>query len=132
MHPESMKNFINEGDIAIIGDRAEAQLSLINSNVSLLIIAGGHTPNDEVITLAKEKGVNVILTPNDSYTAGRLIVQSIPVDYVMASENLVTVNLDDLADDAKKVMSSTRYGSYPVLNEANEVWKLKQIPCNFK
>ena len=121
MHPESMKNFINEGDIAIIGDRAEAQLSLINSNVSLLIIAGGHTPNDEVITLAKEKGVNVILTPNDSYTAGRLIVQSIPVDYVMASENLVTVNLDDLADDAKKVMSSTRYGSYPVLNEANEV-----------
>ena len=39
----------------------------------------------------------------------------------MASENLVTVNLDDLADDAKKVMSSTRYGSYPVLNEANEV-----------
>lgn len=121
MHPESMKNFINEGDIAIIGDRAEAQIALINSNVSLLIIAGGHTPNDEVVTLAKEKGVNVILTPNDSYTTGRLIVQSIPVDYVMASENLVTVSLDDLADDAKKVMSSTRYGSYPVLNESNEV-----------
>lgn len=121
MHPESMKNFINEGDIAIIGDRAEAQIALINSNVSLLIIAGGHTPNDEVVTLAKEKGVNVILTSNDSYTTGRLIVQSIPVDYVMASENLVTVSLDDLADDAKKVMSSTRYGSYPVLNESNEV-----------
>ncbi|WP_055071295.1 putative manganese-dependent inorganic diphosphatase [Clostridium massiliamazoniense] len=121
MHPESMKNFINEGDIAIIGDRAEAQIALINSNVSLLIIAGGHTPNDEVVALAKEKGVNVILTSDDSYTTGRLIVQSIPVDYVMASENLVTVNLDDLADDAKKVMSSTRYGSYPVLNESNEV-----------
>lgn len=121
MNPDSMRNFINDGDIAIIGDRVEAQIALLNLNISLLIIAGGHTPSNEVIELAKTKGVAVILTPNDSYTTGRLIVQSIPVDYVMASENLVTVNLDDLADDAKKVMGSTRYGSYPVLNEANEV-----------
>ncbi|MGL5615369.1 MAG: putative manganese-dependent inorganic diphosphatase [Sarcina sp.] len=121
MNPESMKNFISEGDIAIVGDRAETQKALIMTKVSLLIIAGGHTPSNEIIDLAKKEGVTVILTNSDSYTSGRLIVQSIPVDYVMATENLVTVNLDDLADDAKKVMGSTRYGSYPVLNEANEV-----------
>ena len=36
MNTESMKDFINSGDIAIVGDRYEAQKELINLKVSLI------------------------------------------------------------------------------------------------
>lgn len=121
MQPDSMKEIIEEGDIAIVGDRDEAQESLINIKVSLLILTGSHKLQPDLIELAKKNGVSVISTPHDSFTASRLIVQSIPVDYVMAKEDLVSFSTDDLADDIKNIMTETRYRSYPVLDENNKV-----------
>lgn len=63
----------------------------------------------------------VISTPHDSFTASRLIVQSIPVNYVMAKDNLVSFSNDELAEDIKDIMTETRYSSYPVLDENNKV-----------
>lgn len=121
MQAESLKEFINEGDIAIAGDRAEIQAELIDLNVSLLIITGGHTPSEEIIALAKKNNTTVITTPHDSFTASRLIVQSLPVDYVMTKDNLVAVSTDDLVEDVKVTMSETRYSNYPVIDENNKV-----------
>lgn len=121
MQPESMEDFVAEGDIAILGDRPEAQKALIDIKVSLLIITGCHKPCDDVIKYAKEKGICVITTPYDSFTASRLIVQSLPVEYVMAKDNLITFSTDDLVEDAKVTMSETRYSNYPVLDENNRV-----------
>lgn len=121
MQPDSMDDFVAEGDIAILGDRPEAQKALIDIKVSLLIITGGHKPIDDVIKYAKEKGICVLTTPYDSFTASRLIVQSIPVEYIMAKDNLITFSTDDLVEDAKVTMSETRYSNYPVLDENNRV-----------
>lgn len=121
MQPESMKEIIKEGDIAIVGDRYEAQEALLNLKVSLLIVTGSHELQGNLVDLAKENGVAVISTPHDSFTASRLIVQSIPVNYVMAKDNLVSFSNDELADDIKDVMTETRYSSYPVLDENNKV-----------
>jgi len=65
---------------------------------------------------AKSKGVTVISTPYDSFTASRLLLQSVPVEYVMATENLISFSKDELADDIKGVMAETRYNSYPVID----------------
>lgn len=121
MQSESLKDFINEGDIAIAGDRSEVQAELIELNVSLLIVAGGHTPSKEIIKLAEENKITLITTPYDSFTASRLIVQSLPVSYVMTKDNIVSVSTDDLVEDVKVVMSETRYSNYPVLDENNKV-----------
>lgn len=121
MQVESLKEFISEGDIAIAGDRAEIQAELIELKVSLLIVTGGHTPSKEIIELAKKNNITVITTPHDSFTASRLIVQSLPVDYIMTKDNLVTVSTDDLVEDVKVIMSETRYGNYPVIDENNKV-----------
>ncbi|MPQ43920.1 putative manganese-dependent inorganic diphosphatase [Clostridium tarantellae] len=121
MQPESMNDFITSGDIAIIGDRADVQEALINLNVSLLIVTGGHKACDKIVKLAKEKGVSLIVTPHDSFTASRLIIQSLPVQYIMAKENLVTFSTDDLVEDVKITMGETRYSNYPVLDENNKV-----------
>lgn len=117
MQPDSMKELIDEGDIAIVGDRSDIQKELINIKVSLMIIAGSYNLNDDLIDLAKKNGVTVISTPHDSFTTSRLIVQSIPVSYVMAKENLISFSNDDLVEDIKNTMIETRFRSYPVTNE---------------
>ena len=114
MDPKSMVDHINAGDIAIVGDREEAQ-------VSLMIVTGSHTPCENIITLARENGVTVIVTPHDSFTTSRLIIQSVPVEYVMAKENIVSFTNDDLVDDIKDAMAQTRFRSYPVIDENGRV-----------
>lgn len=121
MQPDNMTEHIEEGDIAIVGDREEAQAALINLNVSLMIVTGGYAPSEKIISLAKEHGVTVIVTQHDSFTASRLIVQSIPVGYVMVKENIVSFTTDDLVDDIKGVMAETRFRSYPVLDQNGRV-----------
>ena len=50
-----------------------------------------------------------------------LLVQSIPVGYVMVKENIVSFTTDDLVDDIKGIMIETRFRSYPVLDENGKV-----------
>ena len=121
MQPDTMSEHIEAGDIAIVGDREEAQTELINLNVSLMIVTGGYAPSEKVMSLAKEHGVTVIVTQHDSFTASRLIVQSIPVGYVMVKENIVSFTTDDLVDDIKGIMTETRFRSYPVLDQNGRV-----------
>lgn len=121
MHPESTKSVIEVGDVAICGDRDDTQCLIINSKASLLVITGNHTPTDEVINLAKTSDCTIILTPFDTFTASRLITQSIPIDYVMTKKSLVNFNTDDFIEDIKYIMIETRYRSYPVIDENNKV-----------
>ncbi|MBU3074132.1 putative manganese-dependent inorganic diphosphatase [Clostridium estertheticum] len=121
MHPDSTKTVIEAGDIGICGDRDDSQCLLIKSKASLVIITGDHAPTAEVLELAKTNKCTIVLTPYDTFTASRLITQSIPIDYVMTRKNLVTFNTEDFIDEIKYTMIETRYRSYPVLDENNKV-----------
>lgn len=121
MQADTMSGHVEEGDIAIVGDREEAQAALINLNVSLMIVTGGYAPSEKIVSLAKEHGVTIIVTQHDSFTTSRLIVQSIPVGYVMIKENIVSFSTDDLVDDIKVIMTETRFRSYPVLDQNGRV-----------
>ena len=121
MRPESMKDHIDEGDIVIVGDRVEVQDALLDLNISLMIITGSHTPSEAVLEKAKKANISVISTPHDSFTTSRLILQSIPVGYVMIKDKLVTFSTEDLVDDVKPVMIETRYRSYPVIDANGKV-----------
>ena len=121
MQPESLSAIIKEGDIAIVGDRPDVQNALIDIKVSLMIIAGSYELSPELIEKAKANGVNVISTPHDSFTTSRLIIQSIPVSYVMAKENLVSFSEDELVDDIRSTMIETRFRSYPVTDTDGKV-----------
>ena len=121
MQPDSMKNHVEKGDVAIVGDLHESQDALLDLGVSLMIVTGSHTPDAEIIEKAKEKNISVIVTPHDSFTASRLIVQSIPVGYVMVRDNLITFSSDDLVDDIKPIMAESRFRSYPVTDSNGRV-----------
>ena len=121
MLPHSLREIVQKGDIAIVGDRLDVQEALIDIDTSLIIITGSHVLSDELLEEAKKKGVTVISTPYDSFTASRLLLQSIPVGYVMATENLISFSKDELVEDIKEVMAETRYNSYPVTDDEGKV-----------
>ena len=121
MQPDSLKEIVDEGDIAIVGDRPDVQEALIDIKTSLIIITGSHGLAENLLSKAKENGVTIISTPHDSFTASRLLIQSIPVSYVMATDDLISFSNDDLVDDIKDIMAETRYNSYPVTDENGRV-----------
>ena len=51
--PDTMTGHIEEGDIAIVGDREEAQAELIKLNVSLMIVTGGDVYKRQIIYIIK-------------------------------------------------------------------------------
>ena len=58
----------------------------------------------------------VIRTPHDTFTAARLINQSIPVKYFMSKGPLVTFHMNDYIDDIKEVMTKKKFRDFPILD----------------
>ena len=122
MTPDRMAHWVEKNDVVITGNRLENQVEALKLGANCLIITGGaveETP--ELQRLAEEKKALVLVTPFDTFTTARLIPQSIPVKYLMTSRNLVAFNRDDFLDDIKDSMLSTRYRSYPVVDDENRV-----------
>lgn len=114
-------DYIEKGDIVICGSSAAAQTSTISKGASLCVITDNSEITEEVINLAKESECSLIITPYDSFTAARLITQSIPVRHVMSKENIISFSTDDFVDEIKDVMLETRYRSYPVIDKDDNV-----------
>lgn len=121
MQPNSSKELIEENDVVICGNRKDAQSTIIESKASLMIVTGNHTVDDEILNKAKENGCSIISTPYDSFTTSRLIIQSIPISYIMTKDNIVSFKNYDFIEDIKDIMLKTRYRSYPVLDKNNIV-----------
>jgi len=121
MQPSSASQIIEEGDLVICGDRADSQMNAVDCKASLLIVTGNHDVEAEIIESAKKVGCVIIQTPYDSFTAARLISQSIPISYVMTKDDIVSFDTEDYVDEIKDVMIETRYRSYPVVNKDNKV-----------
>ncbi|GLC32375.1 putative manganese-dependent inorganic diphosphatase [Clostridium omnivorum] len=121
MQPDSAECIIEEGDVVICGDREDTQESVINAKASLMIITGNHFASDTVVEKATAAGCSIITTPYDTFTASRLITQSIPIGYVMTKDNILSFHVDDFVEEIKDVMLETRYRSYPVVDRDNKV-----------
>lgn len=121
MEPDNDKTIIEPGDIVICGDREDTQQFILEKLAKIMIICGHKLPSQETIDLAKKLGSTIISTPFDSFTAARLIPQSIPIGYVMTKNNLISFNTNDFIEDIKDIMLETRYRSYPVVDENGKV-----------
>ena len=116
-NPHMMKNYIEENDMIIMGDREEDHLQAIEQNVSCIIVGLGIEVSEKVLKLAHEKDIIIIQSPYDTFTIARLINQSIPVSYIMEKDNLITFNTEDYTDDIQDVMVKHRHRAFPVINK---------------
>ncbi|QCX32614.1 putative manganese-dependent inorganic diphosphatase [Caloramator sp. E03] len=121
MAPEQMKPFIDVGDIVISGNRKDSQKAALEYGANCIIVTGDSKVDDEVVEIAKKKKCIIMTTPNDTFATARLINQSIPVKYIMTTENIISFETDDFVDEIKEKMLQTRYRSYPVVDENNKI-----------
>ena len=116
-NPEMLKAYIEPDDLIIMGDSEEDHLQAIAQNVSCIIVGMGIEVSEKVIKLAHEREIVIIMSPYDTFTIARLINQSIPVRYIMKTDNLVTFNTEDFTDDIQNEMIKHRHRAFPVINK---------------
>lgn len=116
-NPDMMENYIEKGDIVILGNRYESQLCAIEMDAQCIIICEGAVVSKTITKLAEDRNCSIIRTPYDTYTAARLINQSIPIRQFMKKDNIITFSTEDYIRDIRTVMAGKRHQYYPVLNE---------------
>ena len=116
-NPELLEQFIDPGDIVILANRYESQFCAIEMGASCLIVCMGVPITKTIQKLAEEKGCFIITTPHDTFTVARLICQSAPIRYFMTKENLAVFHSEELIEEAKEIMTKTRYRYFPVTDQ---------------
>ena len=116
-NPELMENYIDEGDVVIVGNRYESQLSAIEMNAKCLIISDGADVTKSIKSIATKAGCTIIKTPYDTFTVARVINQSMPVGRFMRQNNLVIFNLEDELNEVRATMAKVRFRYFPVLDD---------------
>lgn len=107
------------GDIAVVGDNEPVQLALIPAGIAALIIAEGAPAGERVLASARERGVTVMGTPLDAFSAGRMIHLSLPAQALMATD-VPTVRPEDPVAMAKKVVANSRYRTACVVDASGK------------
>ena len=116
-NPDKMEKYINKGDMVIVGDRSEDHLCALEQEASCLIAGLNAKVSPMMLRIAKENKCTIISTPYDTLTIAKFINQSIPVEHLMKTENLITFRTDDLTDDIREIMGQNRHRDFPVLDK---------------
>lgn len=116
-NPDLMEYYIEPHDLVILGNRYESQLCAIEMGADCIIVCEGAGVSMTIKKIAQDRGCTVIATAYDTYTAARLINQSMPISYFMTREHLITFNSEDYIDEIKDVMASKRHRDFPILDK---------------
>ena len=116
-NPDMLEPYIEKDDLVILGNRYEMQLCAIEMGAACIIVCEGAGASKTIQKIAKDHGTTVITTAYDSFTVARLINQSMPINYFMKTENLITFENEDYLDDVRDVMANVRHRDFPVLDK---------------
>jgi manganese-dependent inorganic pyrophosphatase len=109
MDPAS-ESGISDGDIVVVGNRPDAQSRVIELGAALVVLSNSAQPGPAALSAARERGTAIIVSPLDSYVAGRMITLAAPCSALM-EPNPLTVNTDFLVDDISEQIKESHYGA---------------------
>jgi manganese-dependent inorganic pyrophosphatase len=115
-NPDLMESYIEKDDIVILGNRYESQLCAIEMDAKCIIVCDGSLVSFTIKKLAQSKGCFIIKTPYDTYTATRLVNQSMPIRHFMKNHDLVSFHRYDYIDDIRETMAKKRYRDFPIMD----------------
>jgi manganese-dependent inorganic pyrophosphatase len=111
---------LQEDDFIICGDGSDRIMEMLDTNPSCVVVTNNNIPSEEVQKKAEEIQCVLLTTEYDTFTAARLINQSIPVGQFMTdSSEIISFNLDDTVDEVTEKISKVRYRDFPILDENN-------------
>ena len=117
-NPDMMEQYIEEGDIIILGNRYDAQLCAVEMNARCIVICEGVNVSKTIIKVAQENNCMIITTEYDTYTVARLINQSLPIRFYMTpKEKMIKFKITDYIEDIEDTMAKRRFRDFPILGE---------------
>lgn len=124
MNLEDVKKRLLQDTLLIVGNREDIQLAAIEKKIRTIIVTGNHSISEAVLNSAKLNNVSLIVVPYDTFNTVKLINQSLPIYYVMKSQNLITFGIREFMDDVKDTMLKYKYRYFPVLKDKKPVGML--------
>ena len=106
--------------IVFVGDRQDIQQDAIELGIRLLVVTGGLSIDDDLLSLACERGVSVLSTPFDTATSALLARMSTPVQH-LAETDIPKAHLDDRLDEMRKVLMRSSSPGVMVLDDDGRV-----------
>jgi manganese-dependent inorganic pyrophosphatase len=106
---------ISDGDVVVVGNRADAQKLAIGLGAALLVLSNGSTPTDDVLELAAERDAAIVVSPLDTYVSGRMITLAAPCRAFMERDPL-TASPDFLLADVSELIKESHYGGAVIVD----------------
>lgn len=125
MDIRSFGNFTNEEKISpqqsiiVVGDRYDIQSKSIYCGVRLLVITGGLEVDPEIMDLAKQKGVNLIISPYDSATTAWTI-RSATLVKDMVEEKISKFGPEETVRDVRRRTAMINSPLHFVMNDQDK------------
>ena len=107
MDVDHMDQSVGDGDIAVVGDRPNAQRRALELGAAILVMSHTAEPAEGTIALAEARGASIVVSPFDSYVTGRLIGLAVPCGSIMSTDP-PTAELDDLLSEVSGRVVSDR------------------------
>ncbi|MDR0447374.1 MAG: putative manganese-dependent inorganic diphosphatase [Treponema sp.] len=109
-----------ENTLVIVGDRWDIQKDCIELGVRALILSGGNVPSRELIELAQEKQITVLVSPYDTSSTAMLIIYSVAVG-VLGDDSVPLVRLYDPVWSFRQTLSKAHSRHLPVTDDEGRV-----------
>ncbi len=106
--------------IVILRNNPDTQRFAIDAKASLLVICGEDWIDQVTLEMAKKNDVSVIHTKRSVLECSRLIYQS-PSIACVTSDKVISFYETETVEEVSDRMAKSRYRTYPVLNEENQV-----------
>jgi manganese-dependent inorganic pyrophosphatase len=109
-----------ENTLIIVGDRWDIQKYCIELGVRALILSSGNTLSKELLSLAEEKKVTVLLSPFDTSSTAMLIIYSVAVGN-LGDTSVPFCRLHDPVQSFRQSLSKATSRHMPVADEEGRV-----------
>lgn len=107
----------NPGEcVIIVGSRPRIHERAVEAGVRCLVITGNFDAPESVVTAARDKGVNILVSPHDTATTAWLVRMSTPA-LALARKGEREIGPDILLSEAKLRLMSSGVSSLSVVDE---------------
>ena len=109
-----------QSSIIVVGDRYDIQQKSIQSGVRMLVISGGLPVEPDVVELARERDVSIIVSPHDSAQTSWIMRSGGQVGD-MATRKTIQFGPDDKLSLVRRKLASSSAAAYMVVDDSGKL-----------